>query len=121
MAILAMAGSFQACTAKQDIKAGCETEVREELLNPETAEFFDFQIVDAETFKVATVPSTEGNPAYSASHTIAKVRQNEIDSAAKLYRMRVRAEGQLGNTVTKLAFCRQPVEGVNACFCTLVD
>jgi hypothetical protein len=121
VALLVLAGSAQGCMPKPDIKAACEDSVRENLLNPETAEFHDFEKVDAAAVKAAVMPPLEAKFNFRGGEVAIDGERKQIESAAYLYRMRVRAEGELGNKVTKLAYCRQPVEGVGACFCTLID
>ncbi len=123
-AILALAGSLHACMPSRpppDPKTACQAEVQKKLLNPETAEFHDFTEVDAGAFKAAVIPPLEAEHNYPAGKMIVEGEIGSIDKAAHLYRMRVRADGQLGNKVTKLAFCRQPIDGQNLCFCTLLD
>lgn len=115
---------LQACAPAApeiDLRARCEVEVRKTLLNPETAEFHDFTEVDAEAFTAAVIPPMDAEHNYPAGKIIVDGERNQISSAAHLYRMRVRAAGQLGNRVTKQAFCRQPVEGQDLCFCTVLD
>lgn len=123
-AILAFAGSLQACMPSRpppDPKAACQAEVQKKLLNPETAEFYDFAELDAGAFKAVVIPSLQAEHNYPAGKMVVDGEISSIEGAAHLYRMRVRAEGQLGNKVTQLAFCRQPVDGQPLCFCTLID
>ncbi len=123
LAVLALAGSLQACMPSRpppDPQAACQAEVRTKLLNPETAEFHDFVEVDAEAFKAAIIPPLEATHDYPVGKTFVEDERKAIDSAAHLYRMRVRAEGQLGNKVTKQAYCRLPIEGQPLCFCALL-
>lgn len=103
-----------------DLQGSCEAKVRKDLLNPETAEFHDFAEVDAEAFKAALIPQLEAEHNYPAGKDIVGFEIKQIDSAAHLYRMRVRAEGQLGNTITAIALCRQSLEGSDICHCSLL-
>lgn len=123
-AILALAGFASGCMPSRpppDPKAACQAEVQKKLLNPETAEFRDFTEVDAGAYKAAVIPPLEAEHNYPAGKLIVEGEISSIDNAAHLYRMRVRADGQLGNRITKQAFCRQPIDGQPLCFCTLVD
>lgn len=101
-----------------DPKAGCEAAARSKLLNPETAEFHDFETLDADAFKAAVIPPMQATHDYPAGKMIVDGEVKSIEAAAHLYRMRVRAEGKLGNKVTSLAYCRQPIDGQELCFCS---
>lgn len=86
-------GSLSAC-ASQEEKL-CRTSVKATLLNPETAEFSDFRKysnkeIEADEFLSHMPEIMEGTvPTKGASY----------------YRMRVRADGEIGNKITKLNFC----------------
>lgn len=107
--------------AEVDPRAKCEADVREDLLNPETAEFYDFAPIDAETFKAAVIQSLESDQYYVAGDALVEHETRMIDMAQRLYRMRVRAEGKLGNTITSAAYCKQPSASMDMCDCELVE
>ena len=88
----------------------CRAHVTENLLNPETASFNDFKSVstgevDANgVFKEATIRMSNSIPLQGASY----------------YQMRVRADGELGNKVTKIEFCGVDAQKAN-CACEAID
>lgn len=125
LATMVMAASVSSCgpaiDAEVDPRAMCEADVKEDLLNPETAEFFDFAPVDAGAFKAAVIPSIEADQYYVAGDALVEHEMRMIDMAQRLYRMRVRAEGKLGNTITSAAYCKQPSASMEMCDCRLIS
>jgi hypothetical protein len=88
----------------------CRAHITERLLNPETASFSDFkpvstaEIGELGALKEATIKLSNSIPLQGASY----------------YQMRVRADGELGNKVTKIEFCG--VDGQKAdCACEAID
>jgi hypothetical protein len=122
--LLAVASFLAGCSQpekKPDVMAACAADVKKGLLNPETAEFHDLTEVDAASFKAVVIPVLEAENNFPAGRIMVDGERQSIESAAHLYTMRVRAEGKLGNKITKTAYCRQQVDGVEACFCKLID
>jgi hypothetical protein len=92
--------------------------VKETLLNPETAEFFEFEQSVEEGFKLGVLTSEtkkweeiagdwySGRDEFVATEAAkaAKERVNSLGSA-KFYSLRVKAEGKLGNKITSELEC----------------
>ena len=76
------------------VEGRCHDSISAQMINPETAEFFDFSPV--------TGPDTI------------------LDSAGKpmVYSLRVRAEDERGNTITQIAYC---VSSERMCACSFTD
>ena len=113
---------LQACgalTSESGPEAACKAEVRKALLNPETAEFRDFSEIDADQFIDAVLPALTVE--YSTFPFGVDVQSKWARDSAHLYRMRVRAEGKLGNTITKFAYCSQRFDFNDDCECRMVD
>ncbi len=79
----------------------CKESIKETLLNPETAKFYDYSIVSLED-KLSSVPVTRSNDG-SISGQFKDVITN---GNLKYSKVRVRADGQLGNKVTSTMSCQ---------------
>lgn len=95
----------------------CEAHIKEQLLNPETAEFFDFDKVNDDAL------ANDYRFKYMKDD-IGKENPSDIDGKAKpgttFFRMRLRAEGVVGNKITQFPFCAVPPSG-EKCTCVLLD
>lgn len=106
--VLAGCGGFRLTS---NVETACKLSVEKRLMNPETSEFLDFAktdrvgILDA----VANITRREVGSDYdslnqqAARNIVGAMEAN--DPGIQFFTARVRAEGQLGNTITKSAAC----------------
>lgn len=109
MAIVALGAVFalSACSSREEKL--CRAQVTEGLLNPETASFSDFRPI--------TPQEIAGDE--FLSHMPDMMESLIPKKGATYYRMRVRAEGQLGNKITKSQVCAIDAQKANcACIAT---
>jgi len=102
-------------------KAMCEASLKESLLNPETAEFYDFTSISKSDAGRMVAGDLASDYDGAAATAVSEETQSQFDRKmdeqfpnAKFYRLRVRAEGPLGNTITKNQMCTVIDEG---CLC----
>lgn len=103
-ALIAVAVALTGCTSAEGKL--CRAQFSETLLNPETAKFSDFKQIDAQEL--------DGDPLYAG---LKRLTGRIVSPAnATYYGMKVKAQGELGNEITKRQLC-----AVNAakdtCFC----
>lgn len=109
MAVIVLGAVFALSACSSAEEKLCRANVTEGLLNPETASFSDFRAI---------------NPQEIASDEFLSHMPDMMDSLipkkdATYYRMRVRAEGQLGNKITKTQICAVDAKKANcACVAT---
>ena len=101
----------------------CKASIKDTLLNPETAQFLDFESISKGTAKYAmskSLASEHELPSGMTSSIVEGALDKGEKSAGNLeyYRVRVRAEGKLGNTVTQQNICILASDG---CACTDVN
>jgi hypothetical protein len=106
-----------------ELQAGCATKIKEELLNPETAQFYDFEQIPYSTYvegadaAIADELASIGERQREAARSIRIVSESPVGAT---YRMRVRAEGKLGNTITSFAWCQVTVtSSPSSCMCLM--
>lgn len=91
----------------------CEANVKEQLLNPETVDFRDFQSLTPKQVKEDETYSYLSTSEFF-DMTLEGVKERNFHTA------RVRAEGQLGNKVTNTAVCATDTAG-EKCSCMLLN
>lgn len=92
LAIAALA-SLSACASSEEKL--CRASIKADLLNPETAEFSDFTSYTPEQIKSDVTLSA-----------MPEIMENLMPTeGASYFGMRLRAEGELGNKITKIQFC----------------
>lgn len=100
--------TLSACSSTEEKL--CRAHMTDTLLNPETASFSDFKSVSpgeieaSGLLKESTIRMSNSIPLQGASY----------------YQMRVRADGELGNKVTKIEFCGVDAQKAN-CACEAID
>lgn len=104
MAIMLAALFLSACSSAEERL--CKAELDQTLLNPETADYSGFQPVN--------------ESAISSDEYLSTLRKyvGEVIPAkgATYFQMKVRADGELGNKITKMHFCSVNAEK-NKCAC----
>jgi hypothetical protein len=109
MAVVALGAVFSLSACSSAEEKLCRANVTEGLLNPETASFSDFKAISAQE-----IASDE-----FLSHMPDMMDSLISKKGATYYRMRVRAEGQLGNKITKTQVCAVDAKKANcACIAT---
>lgn len=98
----------------------CENEIKSQLLNPETAQFFDFTEIDKGTYKANVLPVIRAENNFPAGDLLVDFERMDADSSDHVYRVRTRAEGPLGNTITNIAYCRRASDLLDDCKCRLL-
>ena len=106
--VFAITFGLSACTSHAEKL--CTSQFSKELLNPETAQYNDFHTI--------TSQDIDGDPTYASLKT--KLADSVAVDGASFYQMRVRAEGEMGNKVTKIEFCAIPTNK-DDCACTEID
>jgi hypothetical protein len=115
--VMAAALSLSAC-GDYGTAGLCEKSVKDELVNPETLQFRDFTAVSdegatavARNMLIEEVSDTENRDNTVAAIDMLASDKRMIDelkdkfSGIKFFHARIRAEGTIGNTVTKQALC----------------
>lgn len=100
------------CSKADELRATCEANVRQTLINPETAEFYDFRPLTDSDFQ-RSVASSFGSEYEKAGDmaeditgsTLANIRKTAELVGADLHIVRTRAEGRLGNRITNDFIC----------------
>jgi hypothetical protein len=108
-----------ACGGTSAWKGVCKANVEEQLLNPETLQMMDFQVISDERYAAIFAQNfLDANPELSANSSekellkiyaatvleaVSKDRLSKSDM--KLFSARIRAEAAGGNTITKVASC----------------
>jgi len=79
------------------------------LINPETAEFFDFEQISLDDFadEIIRAGAVVTNGRYDRDGFRNKVREQAKSLApeSRFYKLRVRADGKLGNHITSQMLC----------------
>jgi hypothetical protein len=87
----------------------CQTSLKLSLLNPETAEFFDFKAIDLPLFVQGIGAGAEAKLGRSLPNKTEadKTLTEKLKEApeAKFYSVRVKADGAMGNKITKMQVC----------------
>lgn len=104
MIMIAISLTLMGC-ARHEEKL-CRTQIKSTLLNPETATFSDFESIDKKAVESDELMS--GLKGYLAELVPQK--------GATYYRLKLRADGELGNKITKLQFCSVSAAG-DQCAC----
>ncbi len=90
-------------------EAICQASLAKNLLNPETAEFRDFREIDQAQFIAGLTNGLEAKAGRLLPNKPAadQALQQELSKAVdiKFYGFRLRAEGKLGNKITKQQVC----------------
>jgi hypothetical protein len=111
---------LSACVTKeQKVQRMCEANFKTTLLNPETAEFHDFKQVSADEVKESFLLSLTGR-SLARDNWQDIVNDKKAEPGSTYYQMRVRAEGAIGNKVTKPLLCLVPPSG-EKCKCAEVE
>lgn len=77
----------------------CEAEIKSTLINPETADFYDFHQISDDDLAKSELYS-------SIKNVVAPVKEGDrVKPGSTFYEFRMRAEGELGNTITNKVFC----------------
>ncbi len=121
----------------------CQASIRSSLINPETAQFFEFESTSPERYimyfeekasehaKESMASLNVGSSltgvyadymaaekeriaASAVREAVSQERQKISENASKIFTYRVKAEGKLGNTITTTNFC---VVSSNSCEC----
>lgn len=71
----------------------CENEIKGQLLNPETAKFFDFSEIDKGTYKAKVLPVVRAENNFLAGDLFVDFERQDADASEHVYRVRTRAEG----------------------------
>jgi hypothetical protein len=112
MCFAALGLSLSGCDGDVSKQGMCEKAVKGTLLNPETAEFFDYREVAPQTYldqfggeeAKLLADNAQVRPAKdSAQKTFDMLL--EMSPELKIAQMRVRADGQLGNRITTKQMC----------------
>jgi len=111
ISIAVVASTLSSCGTRAD-QGLCEANIKDNLLNPETAEILDFkamsqkEVMDRMVAGVRSGLSAGAADHYSDEDLKQKVQQSYAPSPdERYYSARVRAEGKLGNTVTSVQTC----------------
>lgn len=87
----------------------CKVSLKASLLNPETAQFYDFKTIDIAMFMQGLSDGLEAKHGRSPPNKAqaAKMLTEKFEQAPdiKLYSVRVKADGVLGNKITKMQVC----------------
>ena len=112
---LALIASLSACTREARMASTCQAHIRHNLINPETAQFFDYKPMSTDKYRVALLNSYwrehDVLPADRAQYNQEGAQQASemADRLAKLktsfYSYRVKASSRVGNTVTDNYAC----------------
>jgi hypothetical protein len=119
-AFLCLVLLLSACVTKeQKIQRMCEASYKETLLNPETAEFHDFEEISAkevnESFWLSLTSRSLPRDGWQDI-----VNDKKAEPGSIYYQMRLRADGAMGNKVTKPLLCLIPPSG-EKCKCATVE
>lgn len=105
---LSAALALTACSSHEEKL--CRAHITEGLLNPETASFSDFKAITPQEIAADELLSE-----------MPRIMENLIpQKGATYYRMRVRADGKLGNKITKVQICAINAQKDN-CACISTD
>jgi len=109
-----------ACTSKeQKEQQMCEANFKEALLNPETAEFHDFKEISALEVEQSFWLSATSKSL--VRETWQDMKEEKVpEPGSTFYQMRVRADGQMGNKITKPVLCLLPPSR-DRCKCEAVE
>ncbi|MBX7136301.1 MAG: hypothetical protein K1X67_26830 [Fimbriimonadaceae bacterium] len=119
--------AISSCSPEARQAASCKRTIKEGLLNPETAQFFEFTKADIESFKKSISDAfwrRNGiDPSESWRYEAAEADINQkisriVIPGASYYRYRVKAASRLGLTVTSTYACMTTDEG---CLCNQED
>lgn len=110
MMLLALSAGLSLSSCSGTEEKLCRAHVTEGLLNPETASFSDFK----------AVPQAEVDADGIMREMVPLMASTIPPQGARYYRMRVRADGELSNKVTKIEFCGVDAAKKN-CSCLPID
>jgi hypothetical protein len=110
---------LSACSGVSREEALCRSHLQENLINPETAEFHDFS-EDQLSRAPASTDELMRLPPKDFASVLVRDRLDKVAGGsaegAKFYRVRLRAQGRLGNTITSQQLCRVPGP-TDSCVC----
>jgi hypothetical protein len=95
------------CSPTEDMRKSCEASIKGGLLNPETAEFFEFDEVSKEAFiRVSMANNQSASTPEQLKTSLARYWDEQIvGKGSKAFVFRYKADGRLGNKITQQALC----------------
>lgn len=120
LCVTAFALPLLGCGQTHHAEQLCEGYIKKQLINPETAQFFEFK----ELSKQAWVDVSMSHWNYTGAEREQAIRNLEqmwdrtASGGTKVYTLRYKAQGRLGNTITNFSMCTAKKD---ACYCGMDD
>lgn len=114
--LLGLTLALHGCSPTEKMKKSCEASIKGGLINPETAEFFEFDEVSKEAFIRVSMANNQSSatPEQLRANLSRYWDEEIIGKGSKAFVFRYKAEGRLGNKITQQALC---LADDKACVC----
>lgn len=120
LSTLVVLACLAGCSDAHHAQDLCESYVKQQLINPETAQFFEFKEVSEQAWLDQSMShwNYTGAERQQAIRNLEQMWDEGARKGIKAYSLRYKAQGRLGNLITSFSLC---TANKDACVCGTDD